>query len=581
MSTNVVKYAFEIVNLFSDPIKEFVDGMDSAKGKADLLNNAVKKIFKGMASIKIAERALSKAFDFGLDSINASNQIEIYEASLKNMLGTADAARERMQDYMRIAQATPFDLPQVVEAGNKLQAVGKYSEENLKMLGDLAAVSGKPMEQALNAYTKMASGQKGVAIDMFRDLMITTEDWTKATGKGVDKSGQLQASTKELLAALPQIMKSKGYLGMMASQAETTQGKLANLEDGIFQLKAAIGEQLRPAVLNFTGSASRAVDAMKRWVEIPLEQKIAAEKQELNFLVEQLLDTNTKEDERATVIDKLQQKYPEFLKNLDLEKSTNEEIAAALQKANEEYDRKMKNAAVNRKIEQLQAEQGETMDEILEYQASIKAKETYAKAIQKITEIGEREFGSTNGGSYSVDEDGNLIEVYRYKHGGSDVYNKGTEWQKTLPTETVKELMALRATMEIAQKGQTKLLYGNDSSRMEKARKAYEKFTQEIDFYKSMLEPDGNGNNGNGNGNGNNGNGGSSAASALEDASTTISAGGKSVKNFNITINDGLVKEVVNNFNSSDDDPASASSFMEKLSDALQTIVNDVNYAAN
>lgn len=578
MSTNSVKYPIEVVDKFSIPMQDFINNVDSAQQKMAKFSDAMEKLWNGAKIIASIGIVFKKAFDFGKESVNASNQIEVYEASLKNMLGTADAARERMQDYMRIAQQTPFDLPQVVEAGNKLQAVGKYSEENLKMLGDLAAVSGKPMEQALNAYTKMASGQKGVAIDMFRDLMITTEDWTKATGKGVDKSGQLQASTKELLAALPQIMKSKGYLGMMASQAETTQGKLANLEDGIFQLKAAIGEQLRPTVLNFTSSASRAVDAMKRWVEIPLEQKIAAEKQELNFLVEQLLDTNTKEDERATVIDKLQQKYPEFLKNLDLEKSTNEEIAAALQKANEEYDRKMKNAAINRKIEQLQAEQGETMDEILTYQASIKAKETYAEAFSKMNEIGEREFGSTNGGYYSVDEDGNLIQVYKYSNGYYDTYNKGTEWQKTLPADTVKELMALRTTIEIAQKSQTKLLYGNDSSRMEKARKAYEKFTQEIDFYKSMLEPDGNSNNGNGNGNGN---GGSSAASALEDASTTISAGGKSVKNFNITINDGLVKEVVNNFNSSDDDPASASSFMEKLSDALQTIVNDVNYAAN
>lgn len=573
MSTNVVKYAFEIVNLFSDPIKEFVDGMDSAKGKADLLNNAVKKIFKGMASIKIAERALSKAFDFGLDSINASNQIEIYEASLKNMLGTADAARERMQDYMRIAQATPFDLPQVVEAGNKLQAVGKYSEENLKMLGDLAAVSGKPMEQALNAYTKMASGQKGVAIDMFRDLMITTEDWTKATGKGVDKSGQLQASTKELLAALPQIMKSKGYLGMMASQAETTQGKLANLEDGIFQLKAAIGEQLRPAVLNFTGSASRAVDAMKRWVEIPLEQKIAAEKQELNFLVEQLLDTNTKEDERATVIDTLQRKYPEFLKNLNLEKSTNEEIATALQKTNEEYDRKIKNAAINSKIDELNEKSSGKMTEILNYQMQLGAKEEMGELKAKLLAKGKELFNGSDWETYSFDDKGNLI-YSDYSDVENPVLNinRGTEWQKEVSPDDVKEILRLANDYKSAKKRSSLFTSQKD---LEKARQEYEEYKEEVEFWTELLDKDekkdGKGN----------GNGGSSAASALEDASTTISAGGKSVKNFNITINDGLVKEVVNNFNSSDDDPASAASFMDKLSDALQMIVNDVNYAAN
>lgn len=576
MSRRDVEYAIKVVDQFDKPMKLFTDDIESANKSFDSLDSSLLKSIKTIGLLKVAGNAVGKAFDFGKESVNASNQIEVYEASLKNMLGTSDAARERMQDYMRIAQQTPFDLPQVVEAGNKLQAVGKYSEENLKMLGDLAAVSGKPMEQALNAFTKMASGQKGIAVDMFRDLMITTEDWTKATGKGIDKNGQLQASTKELLAALPQIMKSKGYLGMMATQAETTQGKLANLEDGIFQLKAAIGEQLRPAVLNFTSSASRAVDSIKRWVEIPLEQKIAAEKQELNFLVEQLLDTNTKEDERATVIDKLQQKYPEFLKNLDLEKSTTEDITAALKSANDEYDRKMKNAAVNRRIEQLQAEQGETMDDIVKYQTQINANKKRGEIGAKLLKIGSSLFAhgdSTQ--SYTFDSEGNLIYTdYSDVESNPVSRNLGTDWQKKVSKEDVKTILALVAEKAIADKNSSIF---SGTGKLEKARKAYEQYSREIEFFSKMLDEEKQPEDGmNGNGNGV-----SFAASQLEDAATTISAGGKSVKNFNITINDGLVKEVTNNFNSSDDDPASATSFMEKLDTALQMILNDANYAAN
>ncbi|HPY81598.1 MAG TPA: hypothetical protein PK548_07160, partial [Bacteroidales bacterium] len=66
----------------------------------------------------------------------------------------------------------------------------------------------------------------------------------------------------------------------------------------------------------------------------------------------------------------------------------------------------------------------------------------------------------------------------------------------------------------------------------------------------------------------------------LSTTSETISAGGKNVKNFNITINDGLVNGVKNYFNSSNDNPDTASDFMWRLSNALQLIVNDVNYAA-
>jgi hypothetical protein len=67
----------------------------------------------------------------------------------------------------------------------------------------------------------------------------------------------------------------------------------------------------------------------------------------------------------------------------------------------------------------------------------------------------------------------------------------------------------------------------------------------------------------------------------LSATSNSISAGGQSVKNFNITINDGLINHVNNHFGSSEENPESASDFMWRLSNALQMMLNDVNYAAN
>jgi hypothetical protein len=66
----------------------------------------------------------------------------------------------------------------------------------------------------------------------------------------------------------------------------------------------------------------------------------------------------------------------------------------------------------------------------------------------------------------------------------------------------------------------------------------------------------------------------------MSTTTTSIAQGGKSVKNFNITINDGLIKQVDNHFGSSNENPESAGDFMWRLSQALQMILNDVNYAA-
>lgn len=66
----------------------------------------------------------------------------------------------------------------------------------------------------------------------------------------------------------------------------------------------------------------------------------------------------------------------------------------------------------------------------------------------------------------------------------------------------------------------------------------------------------------------------SGTSSAVE----SITSGGRQMKNFYITINDGLIKENNNIFNSSQDNPASADNFMQRLSAALLGVVNDVNY---
>jgi hypothetical protein len=70
-------------------------------------------------------------------------------------------------------------------------------------------------------------------------------------------------------------------------------------------------------------------------------------------------------------------------------------------------------------------------------------------------------------------------------------------------------------------------------------------------------------------------------SNGLAQSSSSISTGGKTVKNFNITINDGLIKQVDNHFGSTGENPESAGDFMWRLSNALQMILNDVNYVSN
>ena len=351
----------------------------SAEGGISSMGSSMSKMLKGGAILAGVSAVGSAIYSVGKSAVSAAAQVEKYSATLETMLGSKAAARDRMQEYMDIAKTTPFELTQVVEAGNQLQALGRYSEETLTMLGDLAAASGKPLEQVLNAYAKMASGQKGIAVDMFRDLLITTDDWTKATGKGKKASGEMLATSEELIASLPKIMKSKGFFGLMAKQAETTEGKISNLQDAAFSLRAALGERLAPSVKSVVGTLEEWTSSLEKNIRIPVEEKIAKEQAMLNILVGRLIESNDNEQERGNIIAQLKREYPDFLQKIDAEKATTEQLREALSKTNKEYERKIRLAVYGAKMEELQEKAAGAMSTIADVEIGNKAAEKVAQ----------------------------------------------------------------------------------------------------------------------------------------------------------------------------------------------------------
>lgn len=393
MSKNVV-YIVKVVDSATGKLVKIGTEFDKVDKKAGKATGGVKnwdkslqKVLKGgfvAGSIMMIGNAFASQ---AKQVIAAAGQIERYNATLETMLGSRSAARDRMEEYMRIAKTTPFEMTEVVEAGNKLQALGRYSEDTLVMLGDLAAASGKPLEQAMNAYSKMASGQKGIAVDMFRDLLITTDDWAKATGKGVKASGEMVASADEMLKVLPEILKSKGFFGLMAKQSETTEGKIANFEDAVFSLRASIGERLAPTTKSIVGVMSKWVSSMDEAVKIPIEQKIAKEKVELNYLVENLIKANDNEEERNKWIAELQSKYPEFLKNVNLEKDGAKGLREELEKVNAEYDKKIRLAVYSKKLEKIQEKAEELGADIADVQLAQNAMNAIGRIQEEISTL--------------------------------------------------------------------------------------------------------------------------------------------------------------------------------------------------
>lgn len=265
MLDNIFKayVVLEMIDKFSSPIEKVHTKIQTFEDAVPVFQ----RVGAGMMGLGGLAVMSSRKF------LDAAGQMEGYQSTLKNMFkASADSieqaasmAEVRLSELSAFAANTPFELPEVISAGLQLQSLERYSSDTLANLGDLASVAGKPFEQATSAFAKLATGQKGVAVDMFRDLLISTDDWVTATGKGIKKSGELMATTEEMLVALPKILEAKGFSGMMAEKSKTWEGAISNLSDSVFQFHATYGAHFLAPVKRTVQIISGVIAALVKW----------------------------------------------------------------------------------------------------------------------------------------------------------------------------------------------------------------------------------------------------------------------------------------------------------------------------
>ena len=100
----------------------------------------------------------------------------------------------------------------------------------------------------------------------------------------------------------------------------------------------------------------------------------------------ELGNVNTTQEERTTLILELQKKYPEYLKNIDAETASNEDLNKAIQEINKSLINKI---LIQEKEEEIQEQAEETADElnnVLEKEANLL--EYTAKLRKKYSDLG-------------------------------------------------------------------------------------------------------------------------------------------------------------------------------------------------
>lgn len=184
-------------------------------------------------------------------------QFEQFEAQLKVLTGSTEAAKSRLADLSTFARTTPFELPEVVQASIVLETLTKgalSTGDGLRLVGDVASGTKIPFNELAvtvgRAYDALNSGRSaGEALARLQELGAVTgetrtriEEMQKA---GVDGAVVWSTLNEDL----------SRFSGQMDAQSKTVGGALSNISDGFGGLKrnltAGIFDAIKPSIMEF------------------------------------------------------------------------------------------------------------------------------------------------------------------------------------------------------------------------------------------------------------------------------------------------------------------------------------------
>jgi tape measure domain-containing protein len=234
-----------------------IQAKDEATKVLNNFGKNVKDVSQQTRAGAIALAALGTAtVVLGKQFVDAAGYVEVQRTAMRTLIGDVELAEKTYKDLVTMAAKTPFEIPQILEQSKRLLAMGVDAKDLTKtfgMLGDVASGVGmEKLPQLVLAFGQISSKGRLMGTEL-RQLTEAGFNLADAMGISNERLDQLVTDKavkfEDVRKAFEKVTGEGGrFYGLMDKLALTTPGKLSNLNDGIFKLKAALGDALLPAV---------------------------------------------------------------------------------------------------------------------------------------------------------------------------------------------------------------------------------------------------------------------------------------------------------------------------------------------
>ena len=205
-------------------------------------------------------------------------ELESQTRSLQVLTGSAEKAKQIIQDLQRLGAVTPFTSTELIDSAKRLQAFGVEADkvvETTKRLADVSGATGAELSGLVTAYGQVqAKGrlqgeellqfqERGVALqaELRKMYGLSGEEFQKALEKGRIGSEAVEVAILRLTSA------GGKYANGAIAQSDTLNGRLSTLQDSIGVLAQTIGNTLAPVFQWALTQATAVVSEIQRVID--------------------------------------------------------------------------------------------------------------------------------------------------------------------------------------------------------------------------------------------------------------------------------------------------------------------------
>lgn len=238
MSDTLLKIIVKAQDLASSTFKKIGESLDTLQGSTTRLSShgflVMQKGFESLKrAITLGVPLIVGSFSvLGTIGLKAADEFEKGLLKYQTLLGSQQAALQRMEELQQFAAKTPFELKDIIKADVLLQGFGLRTQKLLNIIGDAAAISGSGFAELSLIMGQLSQSKDLENIKQLAERGVITFEELQAAGISFAKSGAVVNSVEETFSTVVSIMEKK-FGGGMKKLSGTMSGLLTTIKDNV------------------------------------------------------------------------------------------------------------------------------------------------------------------------------------------------------------------------------------------------------------------------------------------------------------------------------------------------------------